>query len=199
MKQTDINLGAAEPVLERFKDFVLKWQHSVNLISKSTIDDMWTRHILDSAQVYEHIPAQAKVMADMGSGGGFPGLVLAIMNKELTGSLTHIYLIESDIKKSVFLREAVREFALPVSVINDRIERVRLDNVDVVTARALKELKDLLVLSKGFVNPQTMCLFLKGERVDEEIKTNPYPCRIEKIKSKTHENGYILKIGDIHL
>ena len=199
MKQDAIYLGAAEPVLRQFQDFVLKWQKSVNLISPTTTSDIWNRHILDCAQLFENIPSTAKKLVDMGTGGGFPGVVLAIMNKALTGPLTDIYFVESDIKKSIFLKECIREFGLNASVLNERLENVKLDAVDVVTARALKELKVLIRLGQGFINPQTTCLFLKGERVDDEISNNPYPCHLEKIKSKTAENGVILKIGELHI
>lgn len=199
MKQNAIYLGAAEPVLKQFQEFVLKWQKSVNLISPGTVNDIWNRHILDCAQLFEHIPATAEKMADMGTGGGFPGIVLAIMNKELTGPLDEIYFIESDIKKSIFLKEAVRTFGLKAVVINERIENVRLNGIDIVTARALKELGALIKMGQGFITAKTTCLFLKGERADEEILRNPYPCHLEKIKSKTADNGVILKIGELHI
>lgn len=199
MKQNDIFLGNAAPALTEFKDFVLKWQKSVNLISPSTTGDIWNRHVLDCAQLYALIPTTAKKLVDMGTGGGFPGVVLAIMNKELTGQLDEIYFIESDIKKSVFLKEAVRTFGLNAAVLNERIENVRLKGIDVVTARALKDLSALIKMGQGFITPQTTCLFLKGERADEEIKNNPYPCRLTKIPSKTSSNGTILEIGDIRV
>lgn len=199
MKQNDIFLGNAAPALAEFKDFVLKWQKSVNLISPSTTGNIWNRHVLDCAQLYALIPTTAKKLVDMGTGGGFPGVVLAIMNKELTGQLDEIYFIESDIKKSVFLKEAVRTFGLNAAVLNERIENVRLKGIDVVTARALKDLSALIKMGQGFITPQTTCLFLKGERADEEIKNNPYPCRLAKIPSKTSSNGTILVIGDIRV
>lgn len=199
MKQNSIYLGKAEPVLECFKEFLLKWQKSMNLISPSTVGEIWNRHILDSAQLYEYISKEARVLVDMGTGGGFPGVVLAIMNKELTGPLTDIYFVESDIKKSIFLKEVVREFGLAATVLNERIEKVPIKTADLVTARALKELKDLFKMGQGFITPTTTCLFLKGEKVEDEIARNPYSCHIEKIHSKTCENGYILKIGDVRL
>lgn len=197
MKQFDENLKKSQEELKRFADFVLRWQKSVNLISPSTISDIWERHIVDSAQLFEYIPMDAKIMVDMGSGGGFPALVLAIVNKVCCGPIKRFYLIESDIKKSIFLREAVREFDVPATVLNKRIENVVLEDVDVVTARALKPVEEMLSLGRHIINSHTICLFLKGEQVDEELKKNTYKCSVEKIPSCTHSKASILKIGGI--
>lgn len=197
MKQFDEILKKTQPKLQEFVDFVLKWQKTVNLIAPSTVSDIWDRHIVDSAQLILYIPQDAKVLADMGSGGGFPAMVLAIINKAMNGSLEQFYLIESDVKKSIFLREAARVFDVPVQVINERLERVSLKNVDVVTARALKTVEELFVLGQGFISEHTTCLFLKGERVDEELAQNTHKCQVEKIPSCTHKKSYILKIGGV--
>ncbi len=197
MKQFEEILKKSQPELQKFADFVLKWQRTVNLISPSTIPDIWERHIVDSAQLVEYIPENAKVLVDMGSGGGFPAMVLAIINKVMQGPVETFYLIESDIKKSVFLREAGRVFDVPVQVINKRLEDVVLENVDVVTARALKTVEELFVLGRGFIAEQTTCLFLKGERVAEELAENKHKCHIEKIPSRTHKKSCILKIGGV--
>ena len=169
MKQFEEILKKSQTELQKFADLVLKWQRTVNLIAPSTIPDIWERHIVDSAQLVEYIPENAKVLVDMGSGGGFPAIVLAIINKVVGGSVEQFYLIESDVKKSIFLREAARVFELPVQVLNQRLENVVLENVDVVTARALKTVEELFVLGQGFITNKTTCLFLKGERVDEEL------------------------------
>lgn len=197
MKQFEEILKKSQPELQKFADFVLKWQRTVNLIAPSTIPDIWERHIVDSAQLAEHIPENAKVLVDMGSGGGFPAMVLAIINKVMQGPIDTFYLIESDIKKSIFLREAGRVFDVPVQVINKRLEDVMLENVDVVTARALKPVEELFVLGRGFITEQTTCLFLKGEQVAEELAENKHKCHIEKIPSRTHKKSCILKIGGV--
>lgn len=197
MKQFDEILKKTQKELQKFSDFVLKWQKTVNLIAPSTIPIIWDRHIVDSAQLYLYIPADAKVLADMGSGGGFPAIVLAIINKIMCGSIQHFYLIESDVKKSVFLREAARVFELPVTVINERLEKVSLVNVDVVTARALKSVEELFELGRGIIKSETVCLFLKGENVHEELKQNSHKCRVEIFPSVTHNKGCILKIGEV--
>lgn len=197
MKQFEEILQKSQSELQKFADLVLKWQRTVNLIAPSTIPDIWERHIVDSAQLVEYIPENAKMLVDMGSGGGFPAIVLAIINKVVGGPVERFYLIESDVKKSIFLREVARVFDLPVQVINQRLECVVLENVDVVTARALKTVEELFVLGQGFITEQTTCLFLKGERVDEELAQNTHKCCIEKIPSRTHKKSYILKIGGV--
>lgn len=197
MKQFEEILKKSQPELQKFADLVLKWQQTVNLIAPSTIPDIWGRHVVDSAQLVMYIPTDAKVLVDMGSGGGFPAIVLAIINKVIGGSLEQFYLVESDVKKSIFLREMARVFDLPVQVINKRLENVIMENVDVVTARALKTVEELFVLGQGFITEKTICLFLKGERVDEELAQNTHKCCIEKIPSYTHKKSYILKIGGV--
>ncbi|MBR5130475.1 MAG: 16S rRNA (guanine(527)-N(7))-methyltransferase RsmG [Alphaproteobacteria bacterium] len=197
MKQFEEILKESQGELIKFSDFVLKWQKTVNLIAPSTVSDIWERHIVDSAQLFEYIPLNCKVLADMGSGGGFPAIVLAIINKVIGGSIEKFYLIESDVKKSIFLKEAARVFDVPVCVINKRLETVCLDDVDVVTARALKSVEELFLLGRGIIGPHTTCLFLKGEQVDAELALNTHKCIIEKLPSRTHKKASILKIGGI--
>lgn len=197
MKQFEEFLLNSKPELEKFSDFLLKWQRTINLIAPSTIKNIWERHILDSAQLYSYIPPKAQILADMGSGGGFPALVLAMINKVNNGPLQHFYLIESDNKKSIFLKEAARVFSLPVTVLNQRIETVTLNKVDVVTARALKPVDDLLRLGQGIITPQTICLFLKGEQAADELRQNSHTCSVEIFPSRTHKNGCILQIKNV--
>lgn len=199
-QKTEIFLKAT-PKLKQFSEFVLKWQKSVNLISPKTVPEIWERHIVDSAQLYPYIPVETKTLVDMGSGAGFPGIVLALLNQENKGPVHHFYLIESDTKKSIFLKEAARLFGLPVTVINDRIEKVQIEQVDVVTARALKDVNELLSLGQGFITPETTCLFLKGEKVDEEIAGVCVSMRekmcLERFPSQTNPGGCILKLSHI--
>lgn len=185
------------PKLKQFSEFVLKWQKSINLISPYTVPDIWKRHVVDSAQIYPFLSQDARILVDMGSGAGFPGIVLAILNQENKGPIGHFYLIESDIKKCIFLKEAVRIFALPVTVLNERAEKVTLEKVDVVTARALKNVNELLKLGGGFITPDTTCFFLKGEKVDEELAAVTYKMHVEKIQSQTSPEGCLLKLTHI--
>ncbi|MBR4927573.1 MAG: 16S rRNA (guanine(527)-N(7))-methyltransferase RsmG [Alphaproteobacteria bacterium] len=197
MKQFEEILKKSQSELQKFADFVLKWQKTVNLIAPSTIPTIWERHIVDSAQLFLYIPVDAKILADMGSGGGFPAIVLAIINKVVNGPIQCFYLIESDVKKSIFLREAARVFDLPVTVLNERLERVSLEKVDVVTARALKSVDELFELGQGIINSETVCLFLKGENVHEELKQNSHKCWVKIFPSITHDKGCVLKMRGV--
>lgn len=175
VKQNLSFLEEMRPELEKFSEFLLKWQKSVNLISPNTIPHLWKRHIIDSAQLYPFIPDSARLLLDMGSGAGFPGLILAMVNQHLGGPLKTIVLVESDIKKGIFLNEAARVFQLPVRFLNKRMELVTAadlngQKVDVLTARALAPVPVLLKLSQNIRTPETMCLFLKGEQVAAEMK-----------------------------
>lgn len=199
MKQNLDFLTPAIPDLEKFSEFLLKWQRSVNLISPATIPHLWDRHILDSIQLYPLIPNTAKTLVDIGSGAGLPGLVLAIVNKALNGPLTEITLIESDIKKCVFIQEAIRTLGLQVHVKIERVEKMRIPDVDVLTARALADVEKLLMWSRGLITPKTTCLFLKGSTVDQEIQTLSATDRsvftFTKIPSQIDPKGCVLKIN----
>ena len=184
--------------LNIYIDLLKKWQNAVNLVSASTLSDIWNRHVIDSAQLFPLIPASAKTLIDMGSGAGFPALVLAILNKKNNGPVKQFILIESDTKKTLFLKEVVRLLSLPVQVLNQRIETVQNCRADILTARALAPLSELLTLGKSFITPTTTCLFLKGKTVEQEIKNCSIPCQIEKIKSITNSDSYILKITEVN-
>ena len=158
--------GVSRETLERLEIYVRlleKWQTSVNLVSAASLGDVWRRHLLDSAQLFRLVPTDCRRLIDLGSGAGFPGLVLAIMGVQ------GVELVESDQKKAVFLREAARETKTDVIVHARRIEDMAPDAADVVTARALAPLKRLLPLAKKFAEPHTICLFLKGTDVEREL------------------------------
>ena len=180
-----------------YRELLQKWQKAVNLVAPSTLSDIENRHFSDSAQLYRYIPKSAKTLVDMGSGAGFPALVLAILNQVNQGSLKNIYLIESDTKKCLFLKEVIRQLNLPVTVLNQRIESVQNIQADVITARALAPLSELLKLARPFICKNTICLFLKGKTVNDEIHENNIPCQIEKIPSLVHAQGCILKITEV--
>ena len=134
----------SEKTLEKLKiyeDVLKKWQSKINLVSNSTLSDVWDRHIMDSAQLYPLISKQEQVVLDLGSGAGFPGLVLAILNQYEGKGKWHIHLVESDIRKCVFMQEVVRLCQLNVKIHNCRIEQMPDMQADVITARALKETK----------------------------------------------------------
>ncbi|HJU15990.1 MAG TPA: 16S rRNA (guanine(527)-N(7))-methyltransferase RsmG [Stellaceae bacterium] len=149
--------------LEAHLGLLRQWAERINLVGRATLADPWRRHILDSAQLLPFVPAGTKSLVDLGSGAGFPGLVLAILG------VSGVELIEADLRKGAFLREAARVAAAPVTIHARRSEMVPARAFDVVTARALAPLDRLLALAEPFLGPATLCLFLKGERAAEEL------------------------------
>lgn len=153
--------------LEHYADLTIKWTKRINLIAKSTIDDVWNRHIIDSAQVYQYAPPFSS-WVDIGSGGGFPGIVMAIIAQEHAPEATFT-LVESDARKCTFLRTVSRELSLNISVQTQRIEEIAPLNADIVSARALGHLTDLLPLAHHHLNTNGTALFMKGRRHAEEL------------------------------
>ena len=154
--------------LEIYHDLLLKWKSVKNLISNKTYDDIWRRHFQDSAQILELAP-NAQSWIDIGSGGGFPGLVIAILLFEKTKC--KVQLIDSDHRKCAFLRNVSRETGVLVDVHCGRIEDIlpKLAQPDVISARALAPMRQLLDWSAPFIEKGTIGLFLKGQDVDKEL------------------------------
>ena len=149
--------------LEAYAELLTRWSARINLVGRNTIPDVWRRHILDSAQLRAFVPDRMRSVIDLGSGAGLPGLVLAILG------VPGVELVEADSRKCAFLREAARVTATPVTLRPCRIEAVSPHPVDAVTARACAPLDRLLGLAEPFLAPGSECLFLKGERVEEEL------------------------------
>ena len=149
--------------LEAYAGLLAQWAARINLVGRNTLGDVWRRHFLDSAQVAAHLPASASSLIDLGSGAGFPGLVLAVLG------VPGVELVEADARKCAFLREAARVTRAEIRIHNARIESLPAAAMDVVTARACAPLDKLLDLSERFIGPKTRCLFLKGERAGEEL------------------------------
>jgi len=149
--------------LEAYAALLAQWNERINLVGRESLRDPWRRHFLDSAQLLPLLPEGSQDLIDIGSGAGFPGLVLAILG------VSGIELVESDARKCAFLREAARIAAAPVAIRNTRIEALAPHPVDILTARGCAPLDKLLLLAQGFIGPQTTCLFLKGERAAEEL------------------------------
>lgn len=186
-------ISDAIPALKAYWDLLIKWQKTVNLISAKTIQDGWKRHILDSAQLYFLLPKQAVSLMDIGSGGGLPGIVIAVLNKELKGKLNKIVLVESDRKKCLFLKECARQLNLEIDVQRERVENV-LFVPDVITARAFAPLNELLKMVKKNVSRETILLLPKGKNVDDEIAEISTDIEFEKIKNIVNSDGCILKM-----
>lgn len=184
--------------LEIYAELIAKWNPAINLVSKKSLSDIWFRHIVDSAQIFPEMPDCAVNCLDIGSGGGFPAIVLAIMSTE-EWSERKFDLIESDQRKATFLREVTRTLDLPIKVFDNRAERLTPFGADFLTARALAPLPKLLELASRHLDPEGVCLFPKGETFLQEISEAEqfftFNCSI--IPSKTDANCAILKIGGI--
>ncbi len=172
----------------------MRWQKAINLIGRTTIEEVWTRHVLDSAQLAPLIPAEAKTLTDLGSGGGFPGLVLAALSPELD-----LTFIEVDARKAAFLGEAGRRMALPrvPRVVIGRIEDVAPAKADVVTARALAPLGQLLGWADRHRTDNAICLFHKGKGWQAELTEamKDWDIHCQPLTSKTDRDAVILRIG----
>lgn len=155
--------------LRQYEALLRKWQKAINLVGPATLDDAWNRHFVDSLQILPLLPPGKKTLYDLGSGAGFPGLVLAMARPDLI-----VTLIESDQRKGAFLSTVSHETGVPVKVISERIESVAkvLDAPDIVTARALAPLSDLLVYVRPWAerNPNLICIFPKGQAAEGEIR-----------------------------
>jgi 16S rRNA (guanine527-N7)-methyltransferase len=158
--------GVSRETLERLEAYAAllrQWSAHINLVAASTLADLWRRHFLDSAQLFPLIPTGAGSLVDLGSGAGFPGLVLAIMG------VPHVELVEADARKCAFLREAARIAQTAVTIRHARIDSLPPHAADVVTARGLAPLDRLLPLIERFIGSGTVCLFPKGREAGQEL------------------------------
>lgn len=179
--------------LRSYADLLVRWQASINLVGENTLQDLWRRHFWDSAQLVPFVPKTPCVITDLGSGAGFPGLVLSILLD------VEVNLVESSGKKLAFLREAARLTDANVVLHQGRIENLLLPKSDLVTARALAPLNKLLDLAVPVLSPSGACLFLKGARAEEELTEakKEWKMRVSRFPSATSIDGVILSIQDI--
>ena len=188
-----------EQRLDRFIELLGQWQTKTNLVAPSTLTHLWTRHVSDSLQLVDLRPA-ATGWIDLGSGGGFPGVVLACALAERPGALVH--LVERNAKKAAFLREAIRVTSSPgvvhLSEIGDIVDMVE-DRIDCVTARALAPLNQLLGFAEPLVRKGAKALFLKGQDVDAELTeaTKYWSIRPRLHSSRTGGGGWIVELDRI--
>lgn len=181
--------------LAKYAQMLETWQQKINLVSGTTLPNVWTRHLLDSAQLFSYLPAGLERLVDLGSGAGFPGLVLAIMG------VPEVHLIESDQRKAVFLREVSRETSAGVTVHAARIEDVPSLKADVITARALAPLSRLIPLAYYHLKQENgTCLFLKGVEMNMEIEdaAHTFDFAAETFQSVTSPTGAIVRLTQIH-
>jgi 16S rRNA (guanine527-N7)-methyltransferase len=179
--------------LETYVELLSAWNRRINLVGRTTIGDVWRRHILDSAQLLNYLPPHAGRVVDLGSGAGLPGLILAILG------VPQIHLIESDRRKGVFLAEAIRLTQAPVALHNRRAEDVPPVAAGVVTARACANLAELLSLAQPFIGPRTLCLFHKGRLVADELTeaAKDWNMVAETVPSITDKSGCILRVEGV--
>lgn len=189
--------------LETYAALLKRWQKTINLVAPSTVNDVWHRHLADSAQVFQHAPAGASHWLDLGSGAGFPGLVIAIMAAEKGG--TRHTLIESDTRKAAFLREVARETRVAVEILPARIElpetAAKVAEVNCVTARALAPLPRLIPLVAPFFSDATVGLFLKGREFAAELEQAQlgWTFDVQLHPSVTDGEGRIVEVSRLRL
>jgi len=179
--------------LRQFADLLLRWNRTINLIARRDEDALWERHIADSLQLVSLLTPHPDRAIDIGSGGGFPGLVICIA----TG--IPFDLVESDHRKAAFLREAARLTGAPATVHAMRIEAAQLPRAPVVTVRALAPVTDLLRLAAPLLAPGGVLLALKGANVASELTAarTQWHMRVDTVPSRTHKDGVILRISEI--
>lgn len=174
------------------------WNPKINLVASSTIQDLWSRHFADSAQLYALAPKDFDHWVDLGSGGGFPGLVIAILAQEKT-STSRVTLVESDVRKSTFLRTVLRETEVAATVITKRIDAVPPLSASVVSARALAPLSKLLEFSYLHLSETGVALLQKGQNWEKEMPDAKsawqFSYRIDK--SVIDENSVILSVTGV--
>ena len=183
--------------LKEFTSKLLTWNQSINLIAGSTEEDLWERHIVDSAQLLKTLPESGKIL-DLGSGGGLPALVIGIITK-YSGLPLHIDMIEKDARKCAFLKHVVLHFDLSANVYNQSINQVKPTPYDAVTSRALADLEALIGFAEPRIKKGGYCVFPKGKNSKQEIESALLSWNFDykSIQSVTSDEAKILKIWDI--
>lgn len=195
------DLDVSRETLSRFEiyaDLLIKWQNRINLVGPGSLPDMWRRHILDSAQIAKHLPRPLSgPIYDIGSGAGFPGMVLAILG------VPEISLVESDGRKCAFLREVARATETEVRVMQQRLnsgsKSEQLPPAAIVLCRAVAPLPKLLDIVFPVISSSTCCMFLKGAGASDEVRRarRKWQFQLESIQSRTSPDGVILKLSGI--
>lgn len=196
------NLDVSRETLRRLKihhDLLAKWTPRINLVSRASLADAWHRHFADSAQLWRHRPPSARTWLDLGSGAGFPGLVIAAIAADEAPDLS-VALVESDHRKAAFLHTVIAAADLPATVITERIEALPPRHADVLSARALAPLGTLLGYAENLRNPAGICLFPKGETVHNEVAEARRTWRFDPVihPSRTDPRAAIVEIGALH-
>ncbi len=177
--------------LSAYEALLKSWQARSNLIGPSTVEFIWHRHFFDSAQILPLLPLSTRILVDIGSGAGFPGLVLAILG------VPEVHLIESDQRKAIFLGEAARVTGTNVSIHAARAENLGHIKADAVTARALAPLPKAVELALPFMAENTVCFFHRGRTYEQDLTATRkiWHMSVKSFRSRTDESGAILRIG----
>ena len=181
-----------------YKTLLSKWNEKINLVSKNTLVDIWERHFLDSGQIIKHVEVSGKRWVDVGSGAGFPGLVVALLLRDRKIDCD-LVVVEKNPKKVFFLNEVIRKLNLNVEVVNDNIYTLEPLNADILTARAFSELNNLIEISFRHRKKEGLCLFLKGENYRFELdKTlNYWFFDYDVVSSLSSSSGKIIRVKKI--
>jgi len=189
----------AKDLLYRYVSLLVDWQNKMNLVSPKSLQNVWIRHVADSYQLYQHLNADTKVVCDIGSGAGFPAIVLAICSLS-DHRRTQFKLIESITKKTLFLNEVKNQLGLKnVEIINDRSENLRLKPADVVTARAVAELSKLFCFALPLINVNTVLLFPKGKSYTQELRDAKvqWSFNFDIVQNQIEPEGVVLRITNL--
>ncbi len=194
--------NVSRETIQKLKDFVSilhDWNMKMNLVSKNSMEDVWSRHVLDSLQLIEYLPHNAKILVDIGSGAGFPGVVLAVaMQKKFPAA--QIVLVESITKKTVYLNDVCQKLKLTnVKIENARVENIVFKNVDVITARAVAAMDVLCGYAYKIGGKETEMLFLKGRSYAQEdaMAKQKWRYETEVFPNKYAEGGVIMKLRNL--
>tara|TARA_Y100000389_G_scaffold67683_1_gene64087 strand:+ start:4871 stop:5488 length:618 start_codon:yes stop_codon:yes gene_type:complete len=182
--------------LEKFISFLLEYNKKINLIGSSTIDNIWMRHILDSAQLLEFITDKELVIADLGTGAGFPGIILSILG------IKNIYLIEKSPRKCQFLREVRKTSPNQINILEKNIDDIKNIKFDVITSRAFAPLDKLLNISQNLLKDQTYYLLLKGKNLEKELdfcKKQLKNYKYQILDSRSSGEGKIIRLSKNNL
>jgi len=184
--------------LTQYVERLKKWNPHINLVSPRSLDEVWTRHVLDSGQLLDLAPETARAWWDLGSGGGLPAMIVAILARERRPAL-HVSAVESDTRKCAFLSETARELGLDLTVKRTRIERLNGPVADVLTARALASLDRLLAYANDLLNPGGVAIFPKGAGAERELTDarNRWHYDYARVESVTDDRAAIFCFTEI--
>jgi 16S rRNA (guanine527-N7)-methyltransferase len=195
------SLNVSRETLKSFYEYealLSKWNEKINLVSKNTLVNIWERHFLDSGQIIKHVEASGKRWVDVGSGAGFPGLVVALLLRDRRIDC-ELVLVEKNPKKGFFLKEVIRKLNLSVEVVNDNIDTLEPLNADILTARAFSELNNLIEIAFRHRKKEGICLFLKGEnyRIELDKTLNYWFFDYDIVDSLSSSSGKIIRVKKI--